>query len=69
MKCKYSVTFEFETAQPITVRGEVIGTSIRTVAARALDDAVEAHPKTMWSSIVLLVERSAKDIKEPENKE
>lgn len=58
MKCKYSLTFEFEAAQPITVKGKSEGTSIRTVAARALDDATTAHPGVNWSSIVLLIERN-----------
>lgn len=57
MKCKYSLTFEFEVSQPTTVKGESKGTSVRTVAARALDDAVEKHPGVSWSSLVLVLER------------
>jgi len=57
MKCKYSITFEFDTAQPITVHGEAEAGSVRTVAARALDDATEKHKNIQWSSVVILIER------------
>ena len=62
MKCKYSITFEFEISQPITVKGNAQGTSIRTVAARAIDDAVKQNPKSKWSSIVILIERELKEV-------
>jgi hypothetical protein len=57
MKCKYSLTFEFEVEQPITCRGEIEATSIRTIVARAVDDAVEKNPNTKWSSVVVVIER------------
>jgi hypothetical protein len=57
MKCNYSVTFEFEISQPITVKGKIEATSIRTIAARALDDATEKNKGVRWSSIVLVLER------------
>jgi len=61
MKCKYSISFEFETSQPITEKGEITASSIRTVAARALDDATNKNPNVNWSSIVLMIERVPKD--------
>lgn len=57
MKCKYSISFEFETAQPITEKGTSVGTSVRTVAARAIDDAVKKNANVKWSSIVIVLER------------
>ena len=57
MKCKYAVTFEFMTQQPITERGETEAKSVRTISARALDDATIKNPGLKWSSIVILLER------------
>jgi len=57
MKCDYSLTFEFETAKPITDKGTVNASSVRTVAARALDDAIAKNPNINWRSIVLVIER------------
>ena len=67
MKCNYSITFEFDTASPITVKGEAEATSVRTIAARALDDATERNPNLKWSSLVILIDRKEKEpIKEKE---
>lgn len=59
MKVKYAVTFEFMVRQPITVRGEAEAGSIRTLAARAIDDAeqsdIDSHRN--WSSISILLDR------------
>lgn len=57
MKCQYVVTFEFNTLPPITERGDIEATSIRTIAARALDDATTKNPNMQWSSIVLVISR------------
>ena len=65
MECNYSITFEFETSQPITAKGTSKGTTIRTVAARAIDDATEKNPKLKWSSIVIVIDRIDK-VKEDE---
>jgi len=61
MKCNYSITFEFSTGQPITEKGTATGTSVRTVAARAIDDAVEKNPNIKWSSVVILLDRGNKE--------
>ena len=57
MKCKYAVTFEFLTNPPITERGDCEAGSIRTVAARAIDDAIDKNPSLNWSSVSVLIER------------
>lgn len=57
MECNYYVTFEFDTAKPITEKGKVKGSSLRTVVARAAADAVKKNPNMQWSSVVVLVER------------
>lgn len=58
MKCKYKVTFEFDTEQPITENGTIEAGSIRTIVARAVDNAVDKNPRCKWSSIVVLIERT-----------
>lgn len=58
MKCNYAVTFEFNINAPITIRGESEAISLRTVVARAIDDAVEKNPSLNWNSISVLIERS-----------
>lgn len=57
MKCKYSLSFEFETDSPITVKGNIEAGSIRTIVARAVDDAIDKNPRCKWSSIVVVIER------------
>ena len=57
MKCKYSLTFEFDTAQPITVKGEVDALKIHTIAQRAVKDAVKKNPNINWRSLVIVFER------------
>ena len=52
---KYNVTFEFETLPPVTERGYAEGVSVRTIAARAVDDAIQKNPNMRWSSIVILI--------------
>ena len=60
MTCDYSFTFEFDTQAPVTVQGTVSAGQLRTIAARAIDDAVKAHPGLVWRSVVLVVERRAR---------
>ena len=56
------VTFEFETAAQITEKGYAKGTSVRTVAARALDDATEKNKNVNWSYLVVVLERIVDEI-------
>jgi len=65
MKSKYAVTFEFNERQPLTYRGIAMATSIRTLAARAIDLAIEDNKKDEredtskghWSSICIVLDR------------
>jgi hypothetical protein len=58
MRVRYSVTFEFDVAPPITYQGTVAATSMPTCFARATREAVKAHPGLRWSSMVcVLLER------------
>lgn len=57
MKSNYAITFEFMTSQPITHRGEISASSVRTLAARAIDEAVKANPNLNWSSICIVLDR------------
>jgi hypothetical protein len=57
MTCKYSLTFEFDEIAPITVKGEVTALDVRTILARAADDAKEKHPNVKWQSLVIVLER------------
>lgn len=57
MKCRYSITFEFETIAPLTTTGTVTASSLRTISARAIDDAISKNPGLNWTSIVIVLER------------
>lgn len=57
LKCKYSISFEFDIQAPITERGIVEGSSVKTVVKRALIEAIERNPNTMWASMVIVLER------------
>lgn len=58
MKVRYSVTFEFDTAPPVTHTGTVAASVTPTCFARAARDAIKAHPGLRWSSMVcVLLER------------
>jgi hypothetical protein len=57
MKCKYTVSFEFDTEQTITERGICEAGSLRTIVARAVDNSIEKNPNTKWSSVVVVIER------------
>jgi hypothetical protein len=58
MTVEYAVTFEFEEQPPITHRGTIAGSTAVTVAKRALQSAMKAHPGLRWSSlVVVLLER------------
>ena len=58
MKAKYSFTFEFDVAQPETVRGEVEATSLPTLFARAAREAKQYKPRMYWRSAVCVLERT-----------
>jgi hypothetical protein len=61
MTLEYAVTFEFSEAPPITHRCTVAAVSAHTVCARAVREAVAAHPGLRWSSlVVVLLERVQK---------
>ena len=55
MTVRYAVTFEFPEQPPITYRGTVTGSTATTVAKRALQNAMAAHPGLHWSSLVLVL--------------
>lgn len=57
MKYKYAVTFEFDTQKPITDRGEIYASSLRTASARAIDNSISNHPNMQWASVCILIER------------
>ena len=58
MTVRYVVTFEFDSAPPITHRGTVRATTAATCFARAVRSATTAHPGLHWSSLVcVLLER------------
>jgi hypothetical protein len=61
MKCKYAVTFEFVQQAPITERGESEAGALRTIVARAIDDATEKQKGLRWSSVSILIERIEED--------
>lgn len=55
MTVRYSATFEFDQAAPITHRGTVAASSMPTCFARAARAAVKAHPGLRWSSMVIVL--------------
>ncbi len=59
MDCQFSFTFEFETSQPLTLKGCASGGKPRTIAHRAFTEAAAAFPGVRWSSCVLVLERIA----------
>lgn len=64
MKVAYSVTFEFETRQPITHRGEITTSSAGSATGKAVRAAKKALKPNSWTSLVCvlsLLDRSAKD--------
>jgi hypothetical protein len=59
MKCSYSITFEFQLEPPITEKGISKGSSLRTIVARAVDDATTKNPNVHWTSVVVLIQRNS----------
>ena len=59
LRATFSGTFEFDTAPPLTHRGEVTGSSIRALYARAADQMRKAFPNAAWRSMVIVLEREA----------
>jgi hypothetical protein len=57
MLLDYSLTFEFATDKPLTMKGTVEASNPATAAARAVRAAQDAYPKTRWQSIVVVLER------------
>lgn len=53
----YVVTFEFSEQAPVTVRGTISASSVRTMAARAVDEAVAQRPGTRWTSLLVALDR------------
>lgn len=57
MKVKFSATFEFNQAAPETIRGEVEGSAIPALFARAARQLKKAFPNRQWSSCLILLDR------------
>ena len=57
MKAKYSATFEFDEAPPLTARGFIEGGSLPTMVRRAAADSKRQYPKVAWRSYVIVLER------------
>jgi hypothetical protein len=51
------VTFEFDEAMPVTVRGELPVPNPRLGVRRALEAAQRARPNMRWRTLVVLLER------------
>lgn len=62
MKINYSVTFEFETRPPVTLKGTVEGGRASTCASRAIQLAQKALTPVNWTSAVcVLLDRARAD--------
>jgi len=60
MRLGYSITFEFENAQPRTHRGVIEARGTLLTAARlALKEARRAVGAVAWSSLVMVLEKTA----------
>jgi len=59
MKVTYSVTFEFLTTAPVIHRGIISAISPRTLAARAIDEAIEKNPNLNWRSLVIYLNKTS----------
>ena len=55
---QYAVTFEFDNAQPETVRGEIAVPNARLGVRRALEAAQRAKPNMKFRALVVLLERA-----------
>lgn len=55
---RYAVTLEFDVAPPETIRGEIRAWKAATAAYRALRAAQQAHPRRVWRSLVVLLEKT-----------
>lgn len=53
----YTVSFEYITGAPQTIKGEVEATEVQTCARKALEQAKERFPATQWTSVVLVMMR------------
>lgn len=59
MEVKYAVTFEFESKPPLTLRGMASGSAMPTCVARAARQAAKEAGRQMWSSVLILIERTS----------
>jgi hypothetical protein len=56
-----AVTFEFEQAAPLTWRGEIFAAKPYTALGRACKAACRAYPHQHFTSLVVLLEKTAPD--------
>jgi len=62
MKCKYAVTFEFETRAPETHRGTVEAGQPHVCVSRAVKEAKKVLRPINWTSLVcVLLERAGEE--------
>lgn len=54
----FSVTFEYETLPPQTLKGVVHGSHVSTCASRAVREAQKGLQAKGWSSVVCLLSRA-----------
>jgi hypothetical protein len=57
MKCKWTVTFEYDENSPETVQGEIEASEVQTIGHRALMAAKSELPNRRWRSLVLLLQK------------
>ena len=60
---RYAVTFEYLQDATETIRGEIVVSNASLGARRALEAARKALPNRHWSSVVILLERAAVEIR------
>jgi hypothetical protein len=52
---RYSITYEFDTREPMTHKGTSTAGSVATAMARAMREAQKALKPVAWSSLVCVV--------------
>ena len=57
MKCKYSVTFEYDLLPPKTHKGEASAWAVPTIARTAVQQAKSKLKPKGWVSMVCVLER------------
>ncbi len=58
-RVKWAVTFEYEMNAPETAHGELAFLNVGNAARQALKSAKQQFPRRNWSSVVILLDRSA----------